>query len=694
MSSLRLLRIWLLALVVVLVGCGGHDDDPIFGDLDASGDRKSDVASDRANDAGRDAPVSDVRVDVPTTPDARVDGVVDVRVDLPPVADVRVDPRIDAVVDVRVDAVPDVRVDVADARVDVRVDAVTDVARDTSGPNPDVDAGCGSDTQCGPLTPHCNTNTGACVARVAIAVTPANQSIAAGTTRQFTATMTYSDTSTGNVTALATWASSNTAAATVDPGTPGLATGLTPGVSTISASFAGLAGGTQLTVTTALLVSIQVTPPNASNALGTTRQFTATGTYSDNSIQDLTATATWASSATNVATIAPGGLASTLAAGMTTISATVATISGSATLTVTPAVLISINVTPANVTIGTLTTQTFTAIGTYTNNTTQDVTNDATWASSDPSVAPLNGTTATGLTAGTTNISATVGIIVGSTPLHVTGATLVSIEVTPANPTAPVGFNVQFTATGHFTDGTNNTTQDLTPDVLWGSSSDTNASISNAGGSEGLATALQQGSSTISATIAGITGSTLLTVTTSPLVSIEVTPATASIALGTTQTFGAIAHFMDGSSLVVTPQVSWSSSALGVATVSNASGTKGVATSVSAGSAIITASLNGASGNAMLTVTPATLLSIAITPANPSTALATAVPFTAMGTYSDATTQDITTSVTWNSGDQNVATISNAPGSEGLATPALTGTTTITATLNAIVASTLLTVTP
>src|SRR5579862_3738638 len=51
------------------------------------------------------------------------------------------------------------------------------------------------------------------------------------------------------------------------------------------------------------LSSIAVTPSSASIPQGMTQQFKATGTYSDNSTQDLTAAATWTSSATNVVTI-------------------------------------------------------------------------------------------------------------------------------------------------------------------------------------------------------------------------------------------------------------------------------------------------------------------------------------------------------------------------------------------------------
>ena len=83
------------------------------------------------------------------------------------------------------------------------------------------------------------------------------------------------------------------------------------------------------------LVSLAVTPANDSAAAGTGVQFTATGTYANGSTQNLTNTVTWSSSATGVATIASGGLASALAPGQTTIQAQSGSVSASTPLTVT-----------------------------------------------------------------------------------------------------------------------------------------------------------------------------------------------------------------------------------------------------------------------------------------------------------------------------------------------------------------------
>lgn len=90
----------------------------------------------------------------------------------------------------------------------------------------------------------------------------------------------------------------------------------------------------------------------------------------------------------------------------------------------------------------------------------------------------------------------------------------------------------------------------------------------------------------------------------------------------------------------------------------------------------------------------ATLVSIAVTPTNPSIAKGTTQQFTATGTYSDSTTQHITTSVTWSSSNTGVATISNASGSNGLASAVDVGTTTITATYGSVSGNTTLTVIP
>src|SRR5208337_1352661 len=163
------------------------------------------------------------------------------------------------------------------------------------------------------------------------------------------------------------------------------------------------------------------------------------------------------------------------------------------------------------------------------------------------------------------------------------------------------------------------------------------------------------------------------------LVSIAVTPTNPGIALKTNEQFTATGTFSDNSTQDITTSVTWSSSNASVARISNTAGSNGQVTSVAAGTSTITAASGLISGTTTLTVSSATLLSIAVTPANPGIALKTTEQFTATGNYSDNSTQDITTSVTWISSNASVATVSNTTGSFGLATPVAAGSATITA---------------
>src|SRR5260221_42254 len=123
----------------------------------------------------------------------------------------------------------------------------------------------------------------------------------------------------------------------------------------------------------------------------------------------------------NVATItSPGGLATGIAKGSTTIRGAIGAISGSTTLTVSPVVLLSITVAPSTAAISARGTEQFSATGHYNNGTTQDLTNSASWSASPKMVASVsNAGLATGLKPGTATISAKSGGVTGSATLTV-----------------------------------------------------------------------------------------------------------------------------------------------------------------------------------------------------------------------------------------------------------------------------------
>ena len=338
-------------------------------------------------------------------------------------------------------------------------------------------------------------------------------------------------------------------------------------------------------------------------------------------------------------------------------------------------------------TVGTAGTFTVTAAGvpTLTLSETGALPGGMTFVDNHNGTATLAGTPAAG-SAGTFPLTITAHNGVGSDAtqsftLTVSPAALVSIAVAPVNPSVAKGLTEQFTATGTYTDGS---TADLTTQVTWVSGTTSVATISNTAGSQGLASTLATGTTAITAALGGITSpSDTLTVT--ALKSIAVAPVNPSVAKGLTEQFTATGTYTDGSTADLTTQVTWASGTTSVATISNAAGSQGLASTLATGTTAITAALGGiTSPSDTLTVTTAALKSIAVAPVNPSVAKGLTEQFTATGTYTDGSTADLTTQVTWVSGTTSVATISNTAGSQGLASTLATGTTAITAALGGI----------
>ena len=156
----------------------------------------------------------------------------------------------------------------------------------------------------------------------------------------------------------------------------------------------------------------------------------------------------------------------------------------------------------------------FTATGIYSDNSTQDLTQQVTWKSSDDRVASISNADdsrglATPTVVGSSTIYAILGDAWGSTTLTVSKACLVSIEVSPDRESIPSGKTLQFTAAGNYSDGM---TLDITKAAVWKSSDNKVAKVSNAKKERGLATGGEAGKATITATLSKKSGSATLTV--------------------------------------------------------------------------------------------------------------------------------------------------------------------------------------
>jgi hypothetical protein len=168
----------------------------------------------------------------------------------------------------------------------------------------------------------------------------------------------------------------------------------------------------------AVLMSIKVMPDAAAIAEGSRLQYTAVGVFSHGRKKNITSIVQWNSSAANVVVVGATGLATTVAGGVppggspaqVTITASLRGISGTAALTVTNN-LTSISVGPANALVYVGSTLPFTATGTFQDGSTQDITEQATWSSSNPAVLTIISSgsgagTATGVVPGTSAVTA------------------------------------------------------------------------------------------------------------------------------------------------------------------------------------------------------------------------------------------------------------------------------------------------
>ena len=499
-----------------------------------------------------------------------------------------------------------------------------------------------------------------------ISVILGSPEISLGETAQFRAIGSFTEGDVEDLTSAVVWSSSSDSVATID--SMGLATSHSEGTTEITARLGEITSAPQiLTVASSRLVSIEVAPEEAKIALGLSLQYTATGTYTD-AARDITSQVTWQSSYDSVATIDSTGLATSQAEGTTEITAELAGImSDSQILMVGRPELASIRVTPGDTAIVRGQTVQYEAEGTYTDGTKKNITSDVDWESFNEDVAPIESGLAVSVGEGKTDITATLDEVKSDPHTLTVAPRLESIVVTSEDTTMVIGQTMQFRAEGTYTDGNE---RDITSLVEWTSSEEEVATVDAAG----LVTSIGKGSTKITATFDTVTSEARLTVRKLELIS--ATLLSPEIALGETEQLIATGIFAEGSE-DITSMVVWSSSDETVATIDST----GLVTSIGEGTTEITARLGEKTSDPqILTVGPPRLESIGVEPAEAAIALGQPLQYTAMGTYEDATTADITSRVTWQSSDTTVATID----STGLVTSLSEGTIEITATLGEI----------
>jgi hypothetical protein len=530
-----------------------------------------------------------------------------------------------------------------------------------------------------------------------ITINPGSAQIAKGTAQQFTATGTYNDGTSPDITSLVTWNSTQPAAATISssPGTQGVALAAAPGSTSISASLGTVSSSaSSLTVSNANLVSIAVTPAGSTVPLAVSQQFTANGSFDDGTQQNISGTVKWTSSSPTIARVNSAGVVTGAGVGSASIAASSGAVTGNTSASVDASSVAALDIVPVGPPAGkiaNLTNYQMRAVAVFNDGSSLDVTQTPgmAWSSSNAAVASIGASTGLALATGpgTATISASLGQS-GSTSLTVSDSTIKAIAVGPSSSTIAAGTAQNVIAVGTFSDSSGSFQQDISAASAWASDNTGVATVAYAGGLQELATGVAAGTANLSASFSDGHGnvasaSVPLNVSGAQLSGISIAPGTASITSGGGRQYVATGSFSDGSQQDLTLIADWSASDGAVATVSSF----GYAAAGGPGQTSVSATLNSQSGSSSLVVNPGALVRIDLCGATvvnplancppldpltppPAISFARLAPYAliAVATFADGSRQDLTSSVQWSSGSLSIATVSNDPGIPGYVT--------------------------
>jgi len=512
---------------------------------------------------------------------------------------------------------------------------------------------CGGSTDTGP------NNDGV----AAVVVTPPSSTIALGAQLPLQAQV---QDATGKVLpdAPIVWSVKDSAIASVSAA--GVVTARSVGATQVAASSNGKSGIAAITVQKTPVASVVVRPTHVDATAGSTAQFT--GIAYDAAQNTLEGRAIiWTTSNAGVATVDANGLMTAVAAGSATITGTSEGKSDAATVSVVQGPVSSVVLTPDTVSM--FTGQTTPLVATTRDATGAVVTGTpVAWSTSNSSVATVSSEgVVTAVSVGTATITATSNGHNGTATVIVSSVPVASVTVSPSSVSVVQGGTTSLTAT--MKDASGNVLANRA--VSWSSSNTQVATVSGTG----VVTGVGAGTTTINAVSENKGGSATVTVTppVTPVGSVVVSPATASVVAGQTTTL--VATVKDANGTVVTNRVvTWTSSNAAVATVSTA----GVVTGVTTGTATISATSEGKSGSAIVTVTPAPVGSVAVAPSASTIIIGQTGTLTA--TVSDVNGTVVTDRVvTWASSNTSIAKVSTTGVVSGIAL----GSATITATSEA-----------
>ena len=477
----------------------------------------------------------------------------------------------------------------------------------------------------------------------------------------------------GNVMAdvAVTWASSDGSVAAVD--TEGLATAAGNGNAMVTASAGAASGSAEVTVAQEV-VEVSVSPPaDTLVALGDTVQLLAEARDANGHVVTHAEFA-WSSGDVAVVTVDAAGLATAVANGSASVTASSGSVSGSAEVTVAQEV-VEVSVSPPADTLVALGDTVRLAAEARDANGHVVATAEFAWSSGDVAVVTVDAAgLATAVANGSASVTASSGSVSGSAEVTV-AQEVVEVSVSPpADTLVALGDTVRLAAEARDANGH----VVATAEFAWSSGDEAVVTVDAAG----LATAVANGSANVTASSGSAVGSAEVTVS-QEVAGVSVSPsADTLVALGDTVRLAAQARDANGH-VVAHAGFAWASADEAVVTVDAA----GLATAVANGSASVTASSGSGVGSAEVTVSQE-VAGVSVSP-SVDTLVALGDTVRLVAEARDANGHVVADAdFAWLSADEAVVTVDAA----GLITAVANGSTSVTASSGSGVGSAAVTV--
>ncbi len=299
------------------------------------------------------------------------------------------------------------------------------------------------------------------------------------------------------------------------------------------------------------------------------------------------------------------------------------------------------------------------------------------WSTSDATVARVSvAGVVTAVAPGTAQIAATVQGKSAVANLTVAPTAVASVQLSQAEARLTIGDRVQITARA--VDAGGNTLSGRV--IAWKSGDASIAAVD----STGRITALAPGGTTVTATSEGRVASLAVFVSTVPAASIALTPSSAALVEGQTTQLNAEVRSASGAVLTGRP-VAWSSANPSIASVSSA----GLVSGVSPGSTTITASSEGRTASASITVSARPVSAIIVSPSQLALTVGQTVRLSAQVTDGNGNVLS-GRAVAFRSDNATIATVAT----DGTVTAIAAGSTTIVVTSEGRTASVNVVVSP